>query len=248
MKDDRESFFVDIDMTKKQVKVGPIVFDLTKMSKNQQKVRRKVYIDEVFELEPDTPFGKLHQILQKYAQIYGFNYESLVKMFAITPVIRRVFMQNCGVPPYVAQRIGTLLMDSGAAMMFSSGYKKDAEYTRYLMNECGITINPSASISHEIHNRLTYILPTEDILENMSVQDLSAEIEKCALLKSGKKWKAKVAILTKYREKAMAKRMKKRHSQGTEADRMKQLAAQHDSGEDEAEYDDMAEQHEVDEQ
>lgn len=248
MKDEREGFFIDIDMSKKQVKVGPIVFDLTKMTKNQQKVRRKVYIDEVFELEPDTPFEQLHQILQKFAKIYKFDYETLVRMMGVTPVIRKITMQNCGIPPYVCQRICQLMVKFGAAIPYLSGYKKDAEYTRFLARDSGVIFDTSASIHYADQNRLTYILPDEETLEHMSVQDLSAEIEQCAELKSGKKWKAKVAILTKYREKAMAKRMKNRHSQGTEADRMKQLAAQHDSGEDEAEYDDMAEQHEVDEQ
>lgn len=124
------------------------------------------------------PFEQFHDRLGGMAREYKFDMNELLVLVKNSPTVRiSAIEKHLDVPRFVAQKIATMFMKSKAAVPYHSGFRKEKQYAKYLLEHSA----PYEGVGtlRQQDDRFTYYLPSDDALLEMSSIELSGEIEKC---------------------------------------------------------------------
>ena len=85
------------------------------------------------------PFEQLHDRLGGMAKEYKFEMNDLLILVKNSPTVRlSAIEKHLDVPRFVAQKIATMLMKSRAAVPYHSGFRKEKQYAKYLLEDTSL--------------------------------------------------------------------------------------------------------------
>ena len=172
-------------------KSGQVTLGTQQWQRKERELVTKITVDRFTLYHKSThvlPFEQFHDRLGGMAKEYKFDMNELLVLVKNSPTVRiSAIEKHLDVPRFVAQKIATMFMKSKAAVPYHSGFRKEKQYAKYLLEHSA----PYEGVAtlRQYDDRFAYYLPSDDVLLEMSSIELSGEIERCetAELKKAKR-------------------------------------------------------------